>query len=222
LHQQATGSSGTAGRRFSAPGSRWCARTGGGVLWLALLLAVFLRLPPSAAAEPPAGPTVSVPHEYTLKAIFLYSFGRFVQWPESAFSSPQDPFVIGILGEDPFAGVLDQIAAKKTVQQRHIVVRRFAALDEYRQPCHILFVSRSLSAAQQTAVIAKTQGTPVFVIGETPGFAERGAIANFFIDGDRIRFELNVTTARQTQLHMDAKLLSLGRLVGAQRSAASN
>jgi hypothetical protein len=100
-------------------------------------------------------------------------------------------------------------------------VRRFASVEDYRQPCHILFVSRSLTGVQQAALIAKTEGKPVLVVGETPGMAERGAIANFFVDGDYIRFELNVDTARRAQLRMDAKLLSLGKLVGAKRSAAN-
>ena len=164
---------------------------------------------------------MSLSSEYTVKAVFLYSFGRYVQWPETTFKNTADPFVIGVAGEDSFGGALDEIAAKKTIQERRIVVRRFASPDEYRQPCHILFVSRVLSDEQQAALVAKTQGKPVLVAGESPGFAERGAVVNFIVDGDRIRFELNVNTARQAQLRMDAKLLSLGKPVGTQRPAAS-
>jgi hypothetical protein len=172
-----------------------------------------------AAQQPPPS---SVANEYTVKAVFLYSFGRYVQWPEKAFSSAQDPFVIGVLGEDPFAGALEEIAAKKTVQDRRIVVRRFASAEEYRPPCHILFVSRSLAVGQQAAVIKKTADQAVLVVGETPGFAEWGGAANFFIDGDRVRFEINADAARRADLHMDAKLLSLGKPVGVQRPKTSN
>ena len=42
------------------------------------------------------------PSEYTVKAVFLYSFGRFVEWPEGAMGKASDPLVIGIAGENPF------------------------------------------------------------------------------------------------------------------------
>ena len=45
-------------------------------------------------------------------------------------------------------------------------------------------------------ILKKTAGKPVFVVGETPGFAEQGGIINFFLEGDRIRFEINADAAR--------------------------
>jgi hypothetical protein len=159
---------------------------------------------------------------YAVKAVFLYSFGRYVEWPANVFSKASDPFVIGILGEDSFAGALDAIAKKKTIQGRNIAIQRFATLEAYKQPCHILFVSRSLTSDQQTALIAKMAGKPVFVVGETPGFAEKGGIADFIAEGDRIQVEINVEAARKAQLRMDAKLLSLAKLVGVPPADASN
>ncbi|MGA2032250.1 MAG: YfiR family protein [Thermoguttaceae bacterium] len=176
--------------------------------------AALCASPPCARAQQAEPPPL--PNEYTVKAVFLYNFGRYVEWPGAALGNPADPLVIGILGEDSFAGALDEIAAKKTIQGRRIVIRRFASLEEYRPPCQILFVSRSLKGDLQAAAIKKTAGTGVLLVGETPGFAELGGIANFFVDGDRIRFEINASAARRAQLRMDAKLLSLGRPVGVQ------
>jgi len=189
------------------------------VAWV-VLGAVWWCHVPAAPAQQPVSSTL--PNEYTVKAVFLYSFGRYVEWPASAFSGPADPFVIAIVGEDAFGGALDEIAAKKTIQERRILVRRFASAAEYHPPCHILFVSRSLPGDQQAALMSKAEGKPVFVVGESPGLAEKGAIANFFIEGDRVRFEINADAARKAQLRMDAKLLNLGKPVGMQRSALAN
>jgi hypothetical protein len=180
-------------------------------------LAGVLRIAGAQQPEP-----TGVHKEYTVKAVLLYSFGRYVEWPKIAFVNASEPFVIGILGEDLFEGSLDAIAAKKTIQNRRIVIRRFASVATYDQPCHILFVSRSMAPDQQAALIAKTAGKPVFVVGETPGFAEHGGIANFYTEGDRVLFEINVDAARRAQLHMDAKLLSLGKAVGSNRAEAAN
>ena len=127
--------------------------------------------------------------------------------------------MIGIVGKDSFGGALDDIAAKKTIQERQIVVRRFASPDQYKQPCHILFVSRSLPQDQQAALIRNTQGAAMLVVGETPGFAESGGGANFVVEEGQVRFEINVATARQSRLRMDAKLLNLGKPVGRARAA---
>lgn len=184
---------------------------------------IFLMVSLAIGQQPVAPtPATTLPNEYTVKAVFLYSFGRYVQWPERAFHDAKSPFVIGVLGEDPFGDALNQIAAKKTVQGRPIVIARFATVDDYRGSCHILFVSKSMSIEQESALLAKTKQQPIFVTGETPGFAERGATANFYVDGDRIRFELNETSARQSQLRLDAKLLSLGKPIGAPKQPGAN
>jgi hypothetical protein len=162
------------------------------------------------------------PKEYTLKAVYLYSFGRYVEWPKTSFAATKAPFVVGILGEDLFGGALDEIAKKRTSQGRKIVIKRFATPEAYKSPCHILFVSRSLTADHQAAVIAKTSGKPVFVVGETPGFAEHGGTANFIADGDRISIEINVDSTRRAQLRVDARLLALAKRVGTPPTTVSN
>jgi hypothetical protein len=216
--QRATGLRSPAdGRSACAPVRRWFlpAVAAACVLAQSLLGAAW----PAAAQQPAAEGLLD---EYELKAVFLYTFGRYVEWPSKAFADTSSPFVIGILGEDAFSGALDKIAAKKTIHGRHIVIRRFASLEEYRAPCHILFVSRSLAPDQQAAVFDKTRSAPVFVVGESPGFAKQGAAANFVVEGDRIRFEINAAAARQAQLSMDAKLLNLGIPVSAPRQTAAD
>ncbi len=178
--------------------------------------------PGTSAQEQPAAAPAGLPDEYSVKAAFLYAFGRFVEWPTGALGKATDPFAIGIVGEDSFGDVLKKIAAKKTLQDRRIVVRRFAAPDDYRATCQILFVSRSLTGEQQAAILKKTEGSPVLVVGETPGFAEKGGIINFYAEEDRIRFEINAEAARRAQLHLDAQLLNLGKTVGAARPTPSN
>jgi hypothetical protein len=169
--------------------------------------------------QPPEAATL--PNQYTVKAVFLYNFGRYVEWPNGSFADASAPFVIGIVGEDAFGGALQEIAARKTIQGRPIVVRRFASPEDYNQTCHILFVSRSLASSQQAALIRMTQRRGVLVVGETPGFAEQGGTANFFVEEDRIRFEINVDTARRAQLRLDAKLLSLGKPVSSLWAAGT-
>lgn len=204
-------------------GSPASGATGRPVLAAAVVMAALAGalLLHASAQDPPPAPA-SLPEEYTVKAVFLYSFGRFVQWPPQTFANDSEPFVIAVAGEDSFGRAPDEIAAKKTIQDRHIVIHRFAAPDDYRGPCQILFVSRSLGAEAQAAILKKTAGKPVFVVGETPGFCQQGGIANFYVAEDRIRFEINADAARHAQLRLDAQLLNLGKAVVAPPPATSH
>lgn len=158
--------------------------------------------------------TSGISREYAIKAAYLYQFSRYVQWPVGTFSDGQTPFVIGVLGSDPFGDVLDEIARTKKTSELPIVIRRFASLAEYA-PCHILFVPSTTNAIQQAEVIKRIRNSPVLLVGETPGFAAQGGTVNFYLEDNRIRFEINPETAKQQQLKISSKLLSLARIVGA-------
>jgi hypothetical protein len=96
---------------------------------------------------------------------------------------------------------------------------------EELQPCHILFVSHSIPPAQQITIINKTRDKATLLVGEVPGFAERGGGINFFLEGGTVRFEINVEAIRQEKLLLDAKLLNLGKKVsetGVQPGKNSN
>ncbi len=55
-------------------------------------------------SPPPTAATAS--REYLLKAAFLYNLANFTTWPTEAFSGPQKPLRLCILGEDPFGAAM--------------------------------------------------------------------------------------------------------------------
>jgi uncharacterized protein DUF4154 len=154
--------------------------------------------------------------EYNVKAVTLYAFGRYVTWPNTAFDKPDSPFVIGLFGSNPFGDALNQIAAKKNLGGRPIVIRQFTAPEECSN-CHILFVAASVPSETEAKLFEKLARKAVLVVGESAGFAERGGIVNFYQSGDNVRFELNPDKANEAQLSFDAKLLSLGTKVPSRK-----
>ena len=56
--------------------------------------------------------------EYDLKAVFLYNFAQFVEWPPEAFALPASPLVIGVLGQDHFGKSFDDLIQGETTSRR--------------------------------------------------------------------------------------------------------
>ena len=73
---------------------------------------------------------VAAPSEYQVKAVFVFNFSQFVEWPQETFDAQGKPFVIGVLGTDPFGQRLDEAVKGETVNERPLVVRRFHRIDE--------------------------------------------------------------------------------------------
>jgi hypothetical protein len=184
---------------------------------LSLLLACVLFGSPRLEAQtpgesaPPAAESVNQ-LEYNVKAAFLYSFGRYVEWPESLFSDKESPFVIGVYGKNPFGEVLERIAKTRTIQGRRIEVKIIDSIDGLAD-CQLIFIPQNVSVEQQRKIVDKVKGTPLLLVGETAKFAEIGGDVNFFMEGDHVRFEINVDTLRNKKLLIDAKLLSLAKKI---------
>lgn len=175
----------------------------------ARLVMTFLVLA-GVAAVAAAGPLPTAP-EYAVKAAFLYNFAKFVEWPKEAPAALASKVTICVLGADPFAEILDQTVAGKTVGERGMTIVRVGRVSD-AVACAIVFVSAS-EAPHLRSVLAAFHGLPVLTVGDVDGFAEAGGIIGMFLENNRVRFEINVQAADEAHLNISSKLLSLGRLV---------
>lgn len=175
---------------------------------IAVVLCMSLAIPAGAQSS-----DSSESSEYLIKAGFIYNFAQLVHWPAGAFSQADSPIVIGIFGTDPFGGVIDRVIENKKLEGRSLVVKRLKRGAPLKD-CNILFVSSSESA-HLDEVIQSTKGMPILTIGETPGFAVRGGIINLTLEGNKVRFEVNIEAANQANLNISSRLLALAKIVPA-------
>jgi len=155
-------------------------------------------------AEPPSLP------EYAIKSAYLYQFSSFIELPPAVFPEPATPFCICVLGEDPFGPLLDALQ-RKTVQGRAVAVIRLKQVRE-GGGCHILFISPS-EAPRLDKILAALETRPVLTVGDLPGFAQAGGAIEFVYQDNKIRFAINLDTARRAGLKISSKLLSLAMVV---------
>jgi hypothetical protein len=156
-----------------------------------------------------ASPTIS--KEYQVKAVFLFNCAQFVTWPAEAFSSPTQPFRIGILGKDPFGTFLDETVQGEKVDGRSLVVERYDRPEDAKD-CQILFISSSENSNLKN-ILEVLKNSPVLTVGDVTGFTHNGGMINFFIRDNRIRFRINLYSAQQAQLSISSKMLRLADLV---------
>src|SRR5262249_53102547 len=116
----------------------------------------------------------AAPTESQVEAVFVFNFSHFVEWPAEAFGSLSEPFVIGILGGDPFAGRLDEAVQGEQVNGRALQVRRFKDVSEIRN-CQILYIDRS-EAAGLGAILSVLDHRSILTVSDVDDASARGVM----------------------------------------------
>jgi hypothetical protein len=171
---------------------------------LALLLAALSGSPQRMRAES------NGTSEYDVKAAFLFHFAQFVEWPDQAFHDRDTPLTYCTIGEDAFAGALDEALKGKHVGNRELRVRHLREREQI-EGCQVLFIAATRGREQEDLGMAN--GHPVLTVGETDHFAQRGGIIGFCLEGKKVRFEINLDAAGLAQIKISAKLLTLAKTV---------
>lgn len=177
---------------------------------------LLLTLLAAALVAPAIDAAAVTATDQQLKAVFVYRFSQFVDWPAAAFSADTEPFVIGVLGNDPFAALLEEVVRGEQVNKHPIQVRRFRNADALGL-VHILYVDRSEDARlEQVAELVKSRNT--LVVSDLDDATQRGAMIQFTKVNNHIGLRINVEYARAAKLIMSSNLLRLAEVVrsGAQ------
>ncbi len=153
----------------------------------------------------------AINEEYQLKAVFLFNFLQFVDWPAKAFSDPHSPIYVCVLGTDPFGDELDGVMAGERLEGRPIVVERHKDVAETSH-CHLVFIAND-SATRERQALAALESKPILTVGDADDFASRGGIIELDVRDNRIRLLINLQAANQAQLRLSSKLLRKSQIV---------
>ena len=170
--------------------------------FVALLLGFAAALPFAATAQEDASVL-----ERRVKGALLYRFIAYVEWPASAFPGPDSPFVIGILGNDALATELQAFTAGRTAEKRSITVRRLRASDSVKD-LHMLFIGASETHQLERAVRA---AGATLIVTESPGALQQGSVIDFTLVNEQVRFNISLDSARQRNLKLSSRLLSVAQ-----------
>ncbi len=153
--------------------------------------------------------------ESQVRAVFLFNLTHFISWPESSFSRPDSPFVITILGDNPFGENLDRIVKNERVGHHPIIIRYIATPDQIQSP-HILYISKGLKR-QLSEILDCTSQPGLLTVSAFPGFSTAGGAVNLLIKQKRLSLELNIEAAKKNGLKFSSKLLRLAKIVEGEK-----
>jgi len=152
--------------------------------------------------------------EYKFKAVFLFRFAQFVDWPTNIFTNAQAPLVIGILGDDPFDDYLDETVNGENVNGHPLAVKRYRSLDDVKD-CQMLFISSS-EESRLGRDLGALRGKTILTVSDIEDFPENGGIIGFVTVQNKIHFRINTDAARDANLAFSSKLLRLAEIVTPQ------
>lgn len=143
--------------------------------------------------------------EHQVKVAFIYNFTKFIQWPPVGGPPPTDPIQLCVVGKKPLEDI-EKLEGRVTFG-RPIVVRMDAPEKEWAK-CDILYIADS-EASRAHEILAKVVTSPVLTISDMPDFADKGGIIGLRIHEGRVRFDINLATARRNEMHISSQLLGL-------------
>ena len=146
--------------------------------------------------------------EANLKAAFIYSFTKYIDWGNY---NDKSEFVIGVIGADsPVIPPLQEIARTSKINDKRIEIRIINDLSDIKN-CDILFITKECSFPLKEVLDRTGQG--MLTISESKGFAAKGTDFNFVIVNQKLKFEANLVAINSSGLKAGSQLLKLAIIV---------
>lgn len=177
-------------------------------IFIAIGAGLMLTLTPLQASERQSAEQA---REYQVKALFLYNFANFVEWPQDAFVDQSSPLKMCLYGAVPFGSFLDIVDGVQ-IRNRRLKVTRTTEYADIRSGCHILFVGTD-QTAKLDQFFKNINHLFVLSVGNTEDFASKGGVINILRTSDQERFEINLAKAIENGLLISSDLLSLARII---------
>ena len=145
--------------------------------------------------------------EFRVKAAYLYNFGKFVEWPDKVVPEKDQSFEICVLGADPFGAALDAALASASIDGKSVEAKRISKTQDV-DSCRIVFISSSEEGHLKEVLTALGKAS-VLTVSDIPRFSQRGGMIGFVLDGNRVRFDVNLASAQNARLTLSSELLKV-------------
>jgi hypothetical protein len=144
--------------------------------------------------------------ERELKAVYLYRFAGFTEWPVDAFARPDSPLLIGVAGNDELVDQLDRTLAGRSVNGHPLAVRKVRRGDALGG-LHVLYVG-ALAHAALAELLDAARSQSLLTVADSGEAAGLGAMIRFVAARERLRFEVALGQVQLSGLRISARMLA--------------
>ena len=169
---------------------------------IALLLMLFNASILSAQTAPN--------REYQIKAVFLFNFTQFIEWPAASFSTSYAPLVIGVLGDNPFGTFLEETVEDEKIKGHPLVIQYYKTPEEIKT-CHILFINLT-EKNKLNLVLSKLKEKNTLTVSDASGFLQQGGMIRFYLKDNKVQIQINSDSAQDANLTISSKLLRVAEI----------
>ena len=139
-----------------------------------------------------------------VKAAYIYNFAKLIDWPSA---NKEGNFIIGVYGTTNVYKELINKYSTKRIGTQDIEIRKLSDSPDVGS-VHVLFVAHS-NSKDLKAILNNLEFEPVLVITEMEGAINTGSVINFLVIDNNLKFELNVSEAKNRQLIVGSRLKDL-------------
>ena len=182
-----------------------------------LLFCLFLILPWVIP------PQVSFSHDpqnapqHKIRALYLYNFLLFVDWPKTAISH-SDTIKVLIYGDPHLYEALKPMAGKM-IRGKKLVVDSLTKSEDLDNSCQVLFVGHKKKPAVK-GLLKKVNGKPILTVSDMEGFVPLGGMVGLKNRADSVengkkqkRFIINLSAVRKSHLKIRSRLLRISDVI---------
>ena len=142
---------------------------------------------------------------YKTYSIFLFSFTKYINWPEE---SRNGEFVIAVYGNAKMLTELQASAAGRKVGNQMLRVVEARALSDL-DGAQMVFIGETKSG-NTDEIVKQFQDQPLLIVTERDGLIRKGACVSFVVGEDQsLKFQLNEMVLMQKRLKAASALVTL-------------
>lgn len=149
--------------------------------------------------------------EYQIQSVLIWKIIPYLEWPNQNDSiSETNPFIISVIGQNPFGNILELSARKRKLKNREVKINYVEDIESIGN-CQVLFISR-FEKNKICQILSKAENKPILIISDAPNCCQKGVHINFYLEKNRIKFKLNLDTLNSAGFEVDFRLRNIAEV----------
>jgi len=150
-------------------------------------------------------------NENIIKAAYIERITRFIDWPVKDSTLSVDRFVLGVFGETQFYNTLTGIFKEKLIKNHKVTIISIEK-PEQLNTCNICYLSEKAKPLISKFVNAANSSS-VLLFSETTDFCKAGVHINFYIEDEKLKFEINEKSLTSAGFKVSYLLMKNSRII---------